>query len=90
MPLKEILEKFIPRYDHLQHEHIGLIICLAFIFIPWWAVIILAAVIGIGYEIYQKKTNTGEFDLKDAFWVVYPSLIISTIINLMPWVPKLF
>jgi len=90
MPLRETLEKFVPAADKLQHFYFGVLICAAFIILPWWAVITLSIVIGMGLEIYQKDTNTGQFDLMDAVWVTIPSVWFTLIIKLTPWVHNLF
>jgi len=90
MALRETLEKLIPAEDKLHHFYYGVLLCFLFVFMPWWAVIIINTIIGVGLEVYQKETKTGQFDLLDALWVVIPSMWFSLILNLMLWVPRLF
>lgn len=87
MPLRNILEKLVPaEQDKLQHFYLGTFLTLIFIFFTSWLSLVVNFTLVLGYEFYQKKTKTGQFEIKDALYGWLPSVLVALIILLKPWV----
>jgi len=48
--------------------------------------LIMAVIAGIGLEIYQKKTNSGTPDRKDAIAVIIPAFILGVVELIFHWI----
>lgn len=72
--------------DKLQHFFYGTIIAFIMavvlkIITPNFQIwlLVLGAVIGFGFELYQKIFNKGVFEVKDAIYTIMPFIMISII-----------
>jgi hypothetical protein len=86
MPIRDILEKLVPESDKLQHFFIGSFLTFNFILFSGWISLIINFAGVLGYEFYQRKTKTGQFEIKDAFYGWLSSLIVASIILIRQWV----
>lgn len=81
MRITDFLEKIIPKLDKLKHDYIG--VWMTLIFIPFillnlgtWIPFLICLVVAISNEIYQKKTKTGEFEVKDVAFTMHSPTIV--------------
>jgi len=65
--------------DKLLHFAIGTVVMAAcMLVLSINHSLAITALVGIGIEIYQKVTNTGNFELMDAFAVILGGLVVAS------------
>ena len=85
--IRKYLNKIVPAKDKLAHMYFGLLLVPIFYFLLnavgvtgyYIQLLLVATGFAIGYfvEVFQKKTDTGVFEHKDALYTALPFVIFS-------------
>jgi hypothetical protein len=59
------------------------------LYMPLWLAATIAVAIGVGYEVYQKRSGTGVFDYKDIIADIAGALLVPAGIALINIVNKM-